>query len=217
MAEQRPADEQLTVRATLFACPFVLVWARAAARAAFRLCGAGSPPLAATVGLFRPAVVVSEAVRAALDAEALAAVHAHERAHARHRDPLRIWLAHLATDLQWPCRAARSRLDAWRRALEMARDEEVRAAGTDGLDLAAAVLGVARLTLEPRHLSAAFFDDDSSFRERIERLLSPAARHAGPASSRSRHVLLVVGLAVAVLLGVVFGDPVVAGLLHALA
>jgi beta-lactamase regulating signal transducer with metallopeptidase domain len=165
----------------------------------------------------RPAVVVSDAVRACLDPEALAAVHAHERAHARHRDPLRIWLALLATDLQWPCRAARCRFQAWRRTLEMARDEEVRAAGTDGLDLAAAILGVAQLTFESARLSVAFLDDHSSFRERILRLLSPPASLPGGGSWRSRPVLLIAALAMAVLFGLVFGDHVVAGVLRAFA
>jgi hypothetical protein len=49
IAEQRPADEQLTSRAMLLASPFVLVWVRAVARAAFRLRGGEAPPLAATV------------------------------------------------------------------------------------------------------------------------------------------------------------------------
>jgi Zn-dependent protease with chaperone function len=217
IAEQRPADERLTSLAMLAASPFALFWARALARAAWWLWRRDAEPLAATVGLLQPAVVVSDVVRNSLDAHALVAVHAHERAHALHRDPLRIWLAQLATDLQWPCVAARLRFQAWRRALEMARDEEVRAAGTDGLDLAAAILGVARLACRAPRTSAAFLDDESSFRERIERLMAPPAVDPGPTSCLSSRLFLLTGLAGAIVAGEAFGDPIVAALLRALA
>src|SRR5687768_9448816 len=127
IAEQRPADEHLTVLAVLGALPFAVVWARALARAAWWTWRRQPEPLAATVGLWQPAVVVSDVLSATLDPEALVAVHDHERVHAAHRDPLRIWLAQLATDLQWPFPAARLRFQTWRRVLEIARDEEARA------------------------------------------------------------------------------------------
>ena len=79
---------------------------------------------AATVALLRPRVVVCETFGAQLDEHALAAALAHEQAHARHRDPLRIWLAQIVTDLQWPLSGARARFEQWLFALELARDEE---------------------------------------------------------------------------------------------
>jgi hypothetical protein len=99
----------------------------------------------------------------------------------------------------------------------MARDEEVRAAGTDGLDLAAAILGVARLACRAPRTSAAFLDDESSFRERIERLMAPPAVDPGPTSCLSSRLFLLTGLAGAIVAGEAFGDPIVAALLRALA
>jgi hypothetical protein len=121
-----------------------------AARSALGASSAGAAarhraPLAATIGLLRPRVVLAPQVREQLDAAALRAVTAHEEAHARHRDPLRLWMAQLATDLQWPLPSARRRFLAWRVALELARDDEAVARGVDGGDLAAGLLAVARL------------------------------------------------------------------------
>ncbi len=216
LAEQRPADERLTLATALVAFPFLVVWARALARAGCCLWSWEQEPLAGTVGFVRPVVLVSAALRRALDAKALAAVHMHEQAHASHRDPLRICLAQLATDLQWPCPAAPLRLRAWRRALEMARDEEARLAGADGLDLAAAILGAARLTAGPGRPSTAFLDHESSFRERIERLMMPAVADGGAAASVRTAVCVLVSLACAIAAGAAFADPIVAALLGAL-
>ena len=66
--------------------------------------------------------------------------------HARHRDPLRLWLAQLGSDLLWPWPAADARFRCWRRALELARDEEARLNGIAGPDLAAAILAALRLS-----------------------------------------------------------------------
>jgi Zn-dependent protease with chaperone function len=41
-----------------------------------------------------PKVTVADNVRSSPDPEALTAALAHEHVHVRHRDPLRIWLAH---------------------------------------------------------------------------------------------------------------------------
>ena len=81
------------------------------ARGVARPDGAPRPrerPTAVTVGLVRPRVRIDERLRDAVPAPSLAAVQAHEEAHARHRDPLRIWLAQTITDLQWPGRHARA-------------------------------------------------------------------------------------------------------------
>jgi hypothetical protein len=77
-------------------------------------------------------VVVSPALAEVLDPAALRAVHEHESAHARHHDPLRIWLAELAADLQWPSPSARARLQSWPETLELARDDEARERGAQG-------------------------------------------------------------------------------------
>lgn len=67
-------------------------------------------PLAVTAGLWRPYVVVSRELVATLSGPELRAVLAHEHAHARRRDPLRLllgrvlaahlWFLPLATDIR---------------------------------------------------------------------------------------------------------------------
>lgn len=147
--EPEGGAQALPVLAFLFALPFALLAVRAALRAVRSAAAAAkvarAKPLAVTVGLWRPRTLISPILRDALDAAALRAVREHEAAHARHRDPLRVWLAQLVTDLQWPVPAARRRFASWRVALELARDDEARSRGVDGGDLAAGLLAVARL------------------------------------------------------------------------
>jgi Zn-dependent protease with chaperone function len=71
-------------------------------------------------------VVIAPELSSSLDDAELAAVLAHAAAHARHRDPLRLWLAQLVTDAQWPAVAASARFHRWRAAVEIARDAAAR-------------------------------------------------------------------------------------------
>src|SRR5262249_43219484 len=111
------------------ALPFAAIQVRAIWRAVQSLKAARRDQAIATVGLVRPHIVLSPQLPQRLDPAALAAALAHERAHARHYDPLRLWLAQLGSDLLWPSAAASARLLSWRRALELARDEEARLSG----------------------------------------------------------------------------------------
>jgi len=62
----------------------------------------------------------------------------------------------------------------WIVALELARDEEARASGVDGSDLATAILTSARLGRQAiLPANAALISDPSTLRERISRLLEP--------------------------------------------
>jgi Zn-dependent protease with chaperone function len=216
IVEPHPSDEPVSFLAAVAALPFAFVWCRALLRALVSARHRGPAPLAATVGLLRPRVVVSPALHRVLDGGAVAAIRHHERAHAAHRDPLRIWLAQIATDLQWPVPAAELRWREWRRALEIARDEEVREAGTDGLALAAGILGVASLTVGRASALPAFFDDELSFRERIEWLLAPSAADTGRSPAVPARWLVLYCLA-GIAGGVLFGDSLVRALLGALA
>lgn len=218
IAEPVPADEPVPRLAILIASPFALVWCRALVRAVSSwLLPFTKEPLAVTVGLFRPTILLSPTLEGALDSDALAAVRAHEMAHVAHRDPLRIWLAQLATDLQWPFPAAQRRFHYWRRALEMARDQEVRRSGVDGPDLAAGILAVLKIATAGGGVAATLIDDESSLRERIERLLAPATADRAYGRSVMAFTLVLSGLAAALIVGMTAGDPVVAALLNALA
>ena len=169
-----PADAEPVPAWTLVvALPVAIVWARAIVRALRALRAPNDPAAADTVGLRRPRVRIAPWFRDSLDPSALAAAIAHERAHARHRDPLRIWLAQIVTDLQWPIPRAAQRFARWRHSLELARDDEARRHGTDGADLAAAIVAAAKRPGPVRLAGASLCARDLELRERIERLLSP--------------------------------------------
>ena len=209
-ASHEPEDAELLLDVRLvIAVPVGIVWARTAWRAfsaALRARHTGA--LAATIGLLRPRVKIDPQLGAALDEDALTAAHAHERAHAQHRDPLRIWLAQIVTDLQWPVPMAHERLRAWLTVLELARDEEAIAGGVDGADLAAAILACARLEGPRRGLVAAMTGDGSALEHRVQRLMAGAV----PASARSRGWLaaaLVMASILALTLGMLVGEEAV--------
>jgi Zn-dependent protease with chaperone function len=199
----------------LGALPFGVVLVRAAWRA-LRSVTSVQPDLAiATVGLLRPRILLSPRIAAALDRPALAAAVEHERAHVRHWDPLRLWLAQLGSDLLWPWPTASARFLCWRQALELARDEEARLNGSAGPDLAAAILAALRLGRDGRSLSVATLGGDASFvGERIARLMQPLDTGAPRTKRRAVWLLaMAAGVVLAVLLGTEFGECVVRTLL----
>jgi hypothetical protein len=200
-------DERASPLLGVVALVFAAIWARALVRAALSVVPWRRPKgLACTVGLLRPRVVVDREVAAALDESELRAVLEHERAHARHRDPMRIWLAQVATDLQWPLPGAATRWLAWRRELELRRDDDARASGVDGADLASAIVKVARLSRGRAAMGAALVDGPE-LETRIARLLGPATRR--PSTSRWAIPMLTTSLVVALAVGCAFGEPLV--------
>jgi len=208
LQEPGVTDEQLLPTAAFVAVPIGMLWLRCALRACLALRRPCDTPPIATVGLLRPTIIVAEDLRDTLDAEALAAALAHERVHVRHRDPLRIWLAQIATDLQWPSPSARRRLRHWLTSLELARDEEARLEGAAGEDLAAAVVTVARMPWCPSAGAVAGLTGaETSLASRVNRLLAPVPPDAGGRSvlwPLAVFAVLAAGLAV----GVAYGDDV---------
>ena len=190
------------------ALPFGGLLLRALRRAARALDVADTEVVAATVGLVAPRVIVSSKLVAVLDGQALRAVRVHEEAHVRHRDPLRLWVAQLASDVQWPWAGAARRFEAWREALELARDEEARRLGVEGADLAAGVLAAARLADRAAPMAiAGVTGAGRPLRNRVLRLLEPIGpEEPGPPSGR---VWVVALLAAAMALGAAFGERVI--------
>ncbi|MGH8298134.1 MAG: hypothetical protein ACRES6_02480 [Steroidobacteraceae bacterium] len=213
----------------VLACvPFALLSGRALARSAWALMRTPLDCGVSTVGLIQPQVVFSPFLAKQLDDGVIRAALAHERAHAAHRDPLRIWVGQLVTDLQWPWPGAQRRFDAWLDALELARDDEARTHGADGGELAAAVLASVRyLTrIEPRAAllssgtqlaHARLVGDSRALRERVSRLLAPLKEAcSGPSripTSRRAEILLSFSLLAVLALGVIFGERVMHPLL----
>ena len=209
--------------------PFGLLFARAAVRGGWALLRRPLECGVSTIGLLQPQVVFSPFLAKELEDGVIRAALAHEHAHALHRDPLRIWLAQLLTDLQWPWAASEQRLTAWLDALELARDEEARASGTDGADLAAAVLASVRFlrripaeersALRGTQLAHARLLGAGSLKERVARLLAPL--HARSSSDHrpirriERLALVLTGaLTGALLLGLVYGQRIMDPLLR---
>jgi BlaR1 peptidase M56 len=215
LAEPDPTDEILPSSWFLAALPFAALFLRSAIRAIRSLLQRPSHG-AMTVGLLRPRVVVSPLLVSVLDKRAIGAAFEHERAHARHQDPLRVWLAQLATDLQWPWPEARKRFRSWMQALEIARDEEARARGADGADLVTAIIAAAKFQQQSRILvGAPLIGDASALRERVARLLEPLPSREREKTKRwsAPAVLAPAFLFLAVALGAIFGDTVLKALL----
>lgn len=200
------------------ALPFATLLVRALVRAVRALLRDPGDGPAVTVGLLRPRVTFSPRLVARLDPAALSAAEQHELAHARHLDPLRIWLAQLATDLMWPWPAASRRFRQWLHALELARDEEARMAGAHGEDLAAAIVAAAQLRVgrsPASTLVAGLLGNEAALKERVRRLLEPM--HSTSTKPRRPFLLLLVGVAlgIAIAFGAILGEATVRAVLGA--
>lgn len=212
-------DHGMIIGASL---PFAALALRAGLRAVWVLVRQPLELPICTIGLLRPRVVFDPYLARTLDEAVIHAALEHERAHVRHRDPLRLWLAQLAVDLQWPWPWAHRRLRTWLELLEQARDDEALRHGAAGTDLAAAVVAAARHARgAPRPPGrawlpggqAALLGDANSLARRVERLLAARPEDRGAsvsAPSRAPAALaLLLLLSCAVLaLGVAYGNDV---------
>src|SRR5260370_19648804 len=193
-----------------------MLFGRAAIRAVWSLVHKEGDVVTATVGLLRPWILFSPYLAKMLDDRTIEAALEHERAHARHRDPLRIWLAQFATDLQWPWPQAQARFRHWILALELARDEEARASGVDGSDLATAILASARLGRQAiLPANAALIGDPSTLKERVSKLLQPMPLDAPRTHTMMWTAVVVVPVLLgAIGIGSVFGEQIVRALVR---
>jgi hypothetical protein len=213
LLEPDPIPGGMPVSLILMSSPFLVLLGRAAARAGWALTTDPGDPGTATVGLLRPWIVFSPRLAKQLDDRQIEAALEHERAHARHWDPLRIWLAQLVTDLQWPWPQARARLQRWSVALELARDEEARARGIAGTDLAEAIVAAARFCQNANQSAqAALTGQSAALKERIMRLLEPLCTDAAQAHVLSPLSALVPTSMFALALGLMFGERLVRAL-----
>lgn len=213
-AISEPANaERLSWSGWCVLVPASLVAARAFVRTLHSCRGPGGDIVAVTLGLWRPRIVVSQRLAGTLDSPALDAVYAHEATHVRHRDPLRILLARFATDLVWPSRSAARRYRAWRNALELARDEEALAAPSSvkASDLAAAILGAARLQRGMTPVAATLLTDGALLQARVELLLDREnhPRHPTPPANHGTTILLAAMLSLWISLGASAGEGIV--------
>jgi hypothetical protein len=153
-----------------------------------RHCERSGAPVLMLTGIFRPRLVVSQAVRRALSAEQLDAALRHEQAHRRAGDNFKRLL--LAATPRMPGFQVLER--GWSRLSEWAADDEA-VAGDAGraLCLADALVRVARLGTMPAEVS--FLGDGRDLARRVDRLLNP--RTYGPSRVRTFTAACAVGLA----------------------
>ncbi|MBV8805722.1 MAG: hypothetical protein JO042_11755 [Sinobacteraceae bacterium] len=213
LSQPDPVPDRVGPLVFIVCAPFGLIGVRALLRAGWSLLRSPDQLGIATIGLIRPQIVIAPELARVLDDRAMRAALAHERAHVRHLDPLRIWIAQFVTDLQWPWSSAQRRFETWLAALEHARDDEARAEGVDGADLAAALVASIRFHRDgTRGICAPLIGDRSALEERIARLLQPLAALKDTAPTvLELAVLLTLALMVAVALGALYGERLVVG------
>ena len=101
-------------------------------------------PALTAAGIFRPLVLMSDAVEAVLNASELRSALRHELAHVRRRDNLKKLLLRFVV---FPGMAALE--VAWSQATEIAADDAAVSTASEALDLAAALIKLSRLATLP--------------------------------------------------------------------
>ncbi len=142
-------------------------------------------PVVAVVGIRRPRLVVARSVIARCTPAELAAIGAHEAAHLDARDNLKALWIRAVVDGLTGSRLSAALLQCWQQASEDLADDAASAGGSCSLDLASALVTVARLspsrTLTAWPAATCFYRGDGLER-RVRRLLDPER----PAASSSR-------------------------------
>ena len=156
-------------------------------------------PVVALAGIVSPRIYVARQVLHACDDSELAAVVRHEEAHLRARDNARILLMRSCGDLLALVPAGRAIEREWAAAAEAAADESASPSPDAALDLASALVKVARLA-GPAPLLApvsAFFET-GAIAARVERLTRPRADDPAPLRMALASAVLVLIPALAV-------------------
>lgn len=173
----------------------------------------GVPGLA-LAGLFRTRILIGRQVAAALTAAELEVAIAHELAHGAAVDNLKRWAFHCAPDLFGVSGRARRLEREWHAAAESVAD--ARAVGGSprrAVDLASALVKVARFTIDPQETARpawSTFNDPLLLKRRVEDLVSAVPDAAPSRPGRAAAVAACIVTAVALLV------PSAAGTIHAL-
>lgn len=136
-------------------------------------------PMVAVVGIARPVLFVAERVLAECSADEVRAMIAHECAHIGARDNLRRFVLRACPDL---VRVSAGVNGAWTSAAEEAADAAaVGSCPGCALDLAQALIRVARLAPPPTPALASSFYPGGDIERRVRRLVEPASAPDAPA------------------------------------
>lgn len=175
-------------------------------------------PLLALVGVFRPRLVVSQAVVHFLSAEQLDLALQHERAHRGSRDNLKRLFLLLAPDPIPFLRNSSTLERSWAKFSEWAADDEaVCGDAYRALSLAAALLGLARLgagqTLNCLH--TALLPADQDLAARVDRLLQVQPLEAA-SQLRTRTLASNSSVVIATCIGILLVLPAILSSVHRL-
>jgi Zn-dependent protease with chaperone function len=191
-------------------------WVQAQRRADPSLCGpilAGArhvvvldldEPLAFTVGLFSPRIVLSRGLVARVPAPELEAVLAHEAAHRRYRDNVGLLVTRALGGRAARVPVLRRTADRFGRAVELAADEAARRRTGDALLVAESVCHVARLVSGERgwagqgNLAAGLVSGFVPQGRVTERIHALTGRRARPSGARFAGAILAFALALSV-------------------
>jgi len=172
----------------------------------------GVPGLA-LAGLLRTRILIGRRVAASLTAAELDVAIAHEIAHRRAVDNLKRWALHCAPDFFGSSAIAERTERAWHAAAESLADARAVHGDTQrALDLASALIKVARLTAAPPSFGRtpvwSPFNDPVLLKRRVHQLTSdvPVAAPCHPVRTAGAVVLLLVLTALLV--------PVLSGAIH---
>jgi beta-lactamase regulating signal transducer with metallopeptidase domain len=140
-------------------------------------------PALTAAGIFRPLVLMSDAVEAVLNASELRSALRHELAHVRRRDNLKKLLLRFVV---FPGMAALE--VAWLQATEIAADDAAVSTASEALDLAAALIKLSRLATFPSAPDIAttlIHAPLASVNARVERLIAWNGQQQKPALALS--------------------------------
>lgn len=151
-------------------------------------------PLVAVAGIVRPTLFIAESVLDTCSSDEVRAIVAHETAHLRAFDNARRFVLRACPDFV----GDRSTLTrAWRDAAEQAADADVARTPAQAVDLAQALIRIARLAPSCAPALASAFYSGGSIDARVRRLISPPAHAAVPLVLRG----WTLGIAVAIFAG----------------
>ena len=134
------------------------------------------------MGLWRPHIVLSAGLIAALSSTEIGAVLGHEWGHVNRRDPLRLALLRFWSEVLWFLPIVRALAQESARIMEDAADDVAVALTNQPLDLAAALVKTAQAQASPRWSLVPALGGEHMVTERVERLLEIV-----PARPRPRH------------------------------
>ncbi|MEW9699322.1 M56 family metallopeptidase [Paenibacillus sp. SI8] len=130
-------------------------------------------PVALTLGVIKPRIVVSTALLRMLDPKELEAVIEHERFHLHHRDPLAIFLLGMLSVSMWYVPLFRWVLEKYKIIIEIMADQFAVSTLCNRADLGSALLKMLKRGQAPHPLVSYASFAETSINLRIMHILEP--------------------------------------------